>query len=105
MKVSALIITYDHERYIADAIDGALRQETNFDYEIVISEDCSTDETRAIVREYAADHPRIRARYSPRNLGAAQNFVHGYRACRGEYIAVLEGDDYWTSPKKLQKQA
>ncbi len=80
-------------------------QATDFDYEIVISEDCSTDETRAIVREYVANHPRIRARYSARNLGAARNFVDGYRACRGEYIALLKGDDYWTSPEKLKKQA
>ena len=103
MKVSALIITYNQERYIAAAIDSALMQETAFDYEIVISEDCSTDGTRAIVRDYEARFPQIRARYSPRNLGAAQNFANAYHACQGEYISLLEGDDYWISPQKLQK--
>jgi glycosyltransferase involved in cell wall biosynthesis len=105
MKVSALIITYNQERYIAAAIDSALMQETDSEYEIVISEDCSSDGTRAIVRDYEARFPRIRARYSPRNLGAAENFVRAYHACQGEYIAMLEGDDYWISPQKLQKQA
>ena len=105
MKVSALIITYNQERYISAAIDSALMQETDFEYEIVISEDCSSDGTRAIVRDYEARFPQIRARYSPRNLGAAENFVLAYHTCQGEYIALLEGDDYWISPQKLQKQA
>lgn len=106
MKVSALIITYNQERYIAQAIESALMQETDFDYEVVISEDCSPDGTRAIVQDYEARHPgRIRVDYSPRNLGGVENFVLSFRGCRGEYVALLEGDDYWTSPRKLQAQA
>ncbi len=105
MKVSALIVTYNHEPYIAHAIEGALMQETDFDFEIVISEDCSTDGTRAIVEEYEARYPdRIRVFYSPTNLGGVRNFVDTYRECRGEYVALLEGDDYWTAPEKLQRQ-
>jgi glycosyltransferase involved in cell wall biosynthesis len=105
VKVSALITTYNQERYIAEAIESALRQRTNFPYEIVISEDCSTDGTRGIVRSYeAAQRDRIRVLYSHTNLGGVENFVAAWHDCRGRYIALLEGDDYWTSDLKLQKQ-
>jgi hypothetical protein len=106
MKVSALIVAYNHEPYIAQAIEGALMQETDFDYEVVISEDCSTDGTRAVVEDYEARYPdRIRVFYSPQNLGGVKNFVDTYAECRGDYVALLEGDDYWTAPEKLQRQA
>jgi len=106
MKVSALIVTYNQERYVAEAIESALRQQASFPYEIVISEDCSTDGTREIVRAYEAGNPgRIHVLYSARNLGGVENFVAAWHACRGEYVALLEGDDYWTSEDKIQKQA
>lgn len=105
MRVSALIVTYNQERYVAEAIESALRQEIDLPYEIVISEDCSTDNTRSIVRSYEHRYPdRIRVLYSPRNLGGVENFVAAWHECRGQYIALLEGDDYWTSPRKLWKQ-
>ena len=105
MNVSVLIITYNHARVIADAIDSALGQVTSFPYEIVVSEDCSTDGTREIVEQYERRHPEhIHVLYSARNLGGTENFVDAYRVCRGEYVALLEGDDYWTSPSKLEKQ-
>jgi glycosyltransferase involved in cell wall biosynthesis len=105
MKVSVQVITYNHEKYIAQAIESVLMQEVNFDYEIVIGEDCSTDKTREIVLAYQEKHPdKIRALLRERNLGGMKNVVETFNACRGEYIAALEGDDYWTSPHKLQKQ-
>lgn len=104
-KVSVCMVTYNQERYIAQAIESVLAQETSFRIEIVIGEDCSTDSTRSIVRELAERHPdRIRPLFHERNLGGKQNFMRTYDACRGEYMAILEGDDYWTCPQKLQRQ-
>lgn len=105
MKVSVLMITYNHENFIAQAIDGVLMQQVNFDYELVIGEDCSTDNTRDIVIGYQKRHPdKIRLLLPEKNLGGKKNFIQAYKACQGEYIALLDGDDYWTSPHKLQKQ-
>lgn len=105
MKLSVLMITYNHEHYLAKALESALMQQVDFEYEIVIGEDCSTDGTRGIVLEYQRRYPeRIRALLPERNLGMMRNFVATYQACRGEYVAQLEGDDYWSSPLKLQKQ-
>jgi glycosyltransferase involved in cell wall biosynthesis len=99
------MITYNHEKYVAQAIESALSQETGFDYEIVVGEDCSTDGTRAIVRNLQREHPnRIRLLLPEKSLGMIPNFVQTFQACRGEYVALLEGDDYWTDPHKLQKQ-
>lgn len=108
MKVSVLIVTYNHEKYIAQAIQSALDQETNFDYEIVIGEDCSTDNTRTIVTDFHSRFPdKIRVLLRETNLGGSgnRNFVQTLQSCQGEYVAICEGDDYWTSPDKLQKQA
>ncbi len=107
MKVSVSLITYNHERYIAQALEGVLMQQTDFDYEIVVGEDCSTDGTREIVREYQARYPeKIRTILPERNLGQGgmRILVETLRAARGEYVARLDGDDYWTSPHKLQRQ-
>jgi glycosyltransferase involved in cell wall biosynthesis len=98
--------TYNHEKYIAQAIESALMQKVNFDYEIVIGEDCSTDRTRDIVLSYQKRYPeRIRALLPEKNLGGMKNVIESFNACKGEYVAALEGDDYWTSPDKLRKQA
>ena len=99
------MIAYNVERYIAQAIDSVLMQEVDFDYETVIGEDCSTDGTRAIVEEYAARYPdRVRPLLRPQNLGMNRNFLETLLAVRGEFVALLDGDDYWTSPRKLQRQ-
>lgn len=104
--VSVAMITYNHEQYIAQAIESVLMQETDFPIELVIGEDCSTDGTRRIVQEYAAKHPNaIRLLLPTSNLGAIKNFIAVIEACRGQYIAFLEGDDFWTDPQKLQIQA
>jgi glycosyltransferase involved in cell wall biosynthesis len=104
-RVSVLIVTYNHERFIAQAIESALVQKTDFEYEIVIGEDCSTDSTRQIVQDYANHYPdKVRPLLHERNLGGSENFDRTLAECRGEFIAVLEGDDYWISAAKLQMQ-
>ena len=105
MKLSVSMITYNHERFIARAIESVLAQNVNFEYEIVIGEDCSTDSTRAVVEEFHRRYPdRIRPQLLDRNIGALRNFTRNIEACRGEYVAFLDGDDYWTATDKLQKQ-
>ena len=105
-KVSVLMITYNHEKFIAQAIESVLMQKTDFPFELVIGEDCSTDRTGEIVREYSRKYPEvIRAYVRERNLGMLENGRQVFFASRGKYLAALEGDDYWTSPRKLQVQA
>ncbi|HEX3035122.1 MAG TPA: glycosyltransferase [Thermodesulfobacteriota bacterium] len=105
MKVSVLIITYNHAKFIAQALDSVLMQKVNFDYEILISEDCSTDSTRDIIIGFQKRYPdRIRLLLSEQNLNSNEVIVRGIQASQGQYIALLDGDDYWTSPYKLQKQ-
>jgi glycosyltransferase involved in cell wall biosynthesis len=105
VKVSVLMITYNHESYISQAIESVLAQETDFQYELVIGEDCSKDNTRAIIANYQKAHPQIiKLLPSESNLGTHRNFLRTYKACQGKYIALLEGDDYWSAPDKLQKQ-
>ena len=99
------MLTYNHERFIAQAIESVLMQETNFPIELVIGEDCSTDGTREIVRWYAALYPETVCALLPeKNIGVHANFDAVLKNCRGTYIAMLEGDDYWTSTNKLQSQ-
>src|SRR6266446_6957695 len=114
MKVSVLVITYNQEDYISQALDSALMQQVDFDYEIVIGEDASDDRTREIVLDYQrryADRIRLFLRDPAtaeadraRGFGGKTNFVETFNACRGEYVALLDGDDYWISPHKLKKQ-
>lgn len=104
IKATVLLITYNHERYIRQSIDSALAQVTDFDYEILISDDCSTDGTRQILIDYAREHPdKIRLRLNQENQNSNEDFEQALLATKGEYIAFLEGDDYWTSVNKLQK--
>lgn len=105
MKVSVPLIAYNQEKFIAQAIEGVLMQRTTFDFELLVADDCSTDGTRAIVEQLAARDPRIRILPRPHNLGMNRNFRDALQACRGQYVATLEGDDYWTDPTKLQRQA
>jgi glycosyltransferase involved in cell wall biosynthesis len=105
--VSVLLVTYNHEKYVSQAIEGALMQKTDFEFEIVIGEDCSADRTREIVMEYALKYPKkIKALLHPKNLGAGGkiNSLTTLQKCKGKYIAICEGDDYWTDELKLQKQ-
>ena len=93
-------------RYIAEAIESVLAQQTSFGVELVLGEDCGTDRTAEICREYAAKYPdRIRLVTSPENVGWRRNYRRTFEACRGKYVAYLDGDDWWCDPRKLQMQA
>lgn len=106
IKVSVVMATYNHEKYIGHALESAINQKTDFKYEILVGEDCSTDGTAKIVKEYAEKYPdKINARIREKNLGMSGNIVDLMMAAKGEYIAFLEGDDYWIDENKLQKQA
>ena len=108
MKISVLVLTYNHEKHIAQALDSVLMQETNFEYEIIVAEDCSTDRTRSIVLDFKRRNPeKIRLVLPAKNLGCHGNrvFAQAFQLAQGEYVALLDGDDYWISPAKLQKQA
>lgn len=103
--VSVKVITYNHAEYISKCLDGILMQKTNFPFEIVIGEDCSTDGTREIVFDYAKKYPdTIRIITSDENVGMMKNSRRVFLAAKGKYIAFCEGDDYWIDPLKLQKQ-
>ncbi|OBJ59294.1 glycosyltransferase [Mycobacterium asiaticum] len=104
-KVSVVSITYNQEAYIRDALDGFVAQKTDFPVEVVIADDASTDTTPAIVREYAERYPVLfRPILRSENIGVYANFVQTLAAARGQYVALCEGDDFWTDPLKLAKQ-
>ncbi|MRS04686.1 glycosyltransferase, partial [bacterium] len=103
--VSVCMITYNHGPYIRQAIEGILKQKCSFPFEIIIGEDCSSDNTAEICREYASEYQIIKLLPSGTNLGMLPNFFRTIDACSGKYIAFCEGDDYWTDPGKLGKQA
>jgi glycosyltransferase involved in cell wall biosynthesis len=106
MKVSVLVLAYNQEPFVAQAVRSALEQDAGVNYEIVVGEDASTDRTREILTAIEREHrDRIRLLLPVSNRGMYENFVETLRACTGEYVALLEGDDYWTSPRKLRTQA
>ncbi|MCG3710616.1 glycosyltransferase [Aliarcobacter butzleri] len=103
--VSVYVITYNHEKYISEAIDSFLMQKTNFPFEIVIGEDCSTDNTRKILEEYKKKYPNIiKLIVSENNVGMHENGKRTIKECKGKYLAICEGDDYWIDKDKLQLQ-
>jgi glycosyltransferase involved in cell wall biosynthesis len=105
-KISVLMITYNHAPFIRQALDSVFAQTTDFSYEVVIGDDASTDGTGTILAEYAGNYPeRIRLLSRTANLGMNANFAATLEACQGEYVALLEGDDYWIGSKKLMQQA
>ena len=108
IMVSISCITYNHVSYIRQCIDGFLMQKTNFAFEVLIHDDASTDGTTEIIREYEAKYPDIiKPIYETENqwiLGRRGSAVFNFPRAQGKYIALCEGDDYWTDPYKLQKQ-
>lgn len=103
--VSVWMTTYNHERYIAQAIESVLMQKTSFPFELLIGEDCSTDNTGKICKDYAERHPGVIRLFSrAKNLGMIQNGLATLSEAKGKYVAILEGDDFWIDPLKLQKQ-
>lgn len=105
IDVSIVMPVYNHEKYIRQALESILEQETEYMYEILIGEDASTDNSKDIIKEFEEKYPgRIHAFYHRKNLGGTRNGYELYMAACGRYIAVLEGDDYWTDKHKIQKQ-
>ena len=103
--VSVSMITYNHEKYIAEAIEGVVMQKTTFPFELIIGEDFSADNTRAICIEYQKKYPDIiKLRLNDPNQGMMLNWINNIESGEGKYIALCDGDDYWTNPYKLQKQ-
>ncbi|MDR6762525.1 glycosyltransferase involved in cell wall biosynthesis [Flavobacterium sp. 2755] len=105
--VSVNMITYKHESYIEQAIKGILMQQTDFDYELIIADDCSPDRTEEIVNDLIKTHSqgsKIKYFRHKKNIGMQANGIFAFNQCSGKYVALCEGDDYWTDPLKLQKQ-
>jgi hypothetical protein len=103
--VSVLIITYNHQAYIAQALDSVLAQRAYRDFEVVVSEDRSTDSTFEIVERYAGQDSRIRVIRSEQNLHSNEVIARAIRAAQGRYVCMLDGDDYWLGVDRLENQA
>lgn len=105
IAVSVVCATYNHENYIRQALDSIVMQKTSFRFEVLVGEDCSTDKTRDILKEYEDNYPDLfKMYYRNKNLGATMNEYELFMDAKGKYIAALELDDFWTDPLKLQKQ-
>jgi glycosyltransferase involved in cell wall biosynthesis len=105
MKLSICCITYNHSKFVEQALQSFLQQVTNFDFEIIVSDDLSPDGTAEIIESIVAQHPhRINFLKNEINIGMIPNFKKALRACKGEYIALCESDDFWTDAYKLQRQ-
>lgn len=104
-RLSVLVTIYNQRPYIAEALRSVLAQETHAELEILVGVDQSTDGSEEIAREFERSHPgTLRVFYRSKRLGLIENFRRLYREARGEYRALLEGDDYWTDPLKLERQ-
>jgi glycosyltransferase involved in cell wall biosynthesis len=101
-KTSILLITYNQEKFIRQALDSVLMQQTDFPIEVVVADDYSQDSTFAIAREYQARADNVRLLPSEEKIGITRNIQRGFAACQGKYVAMLEGDDYWISPNKVK---
>ena len=105
--VSVVMITYGHEEFISQAINSILEQECNFEFELIVANDHSPDETDKVVVELINRHPKgksVRYFNHDENIGMAANFAYALYEAKGEFIAICEGDDYWIDPTKLQRQ-
>ena len=108
IKVSVIVHTYNHEKYIRQTLDSILNQQVNFEFEVIVGDDASPDSTPKIIQEYQHKFPDIiKPLLHPKNLGGygKGNTLATLAVCKGQYIAAMDGDDYWTNPLKLQKQA
>ncbi|MEA5457483.1 glycosyltransferase family 2 protein [Arcicella sp. LKC2W] len=107
IKVSVIVHTYNHENFIRQTLDSILNQEVNFEYEVIVGDDASPDSTPQIIKEYQQKFPEIiKPMLHPKNLGGfgKNNTLATLSVCKGQYIAAMDGDDYWINPHKLQKQ-
>ncbi len=105
LKVSVISISFNQEKYVGQALKSMLDQKTDFDYEVIIADDKSTDSTPSIIQQYAKEYPdRLKPIFRSRNLGPASNFIDALKSTKSQYIAICEADDYWTDTTKLQQQ-
>ncbi len=103
--ISVFMLAYNHEKYISQAIQSILDQKTDIAFELVIGEDCSTDNTRAIILDFQQRYPQIiRVIENTTNVGMHENFLRTLFSCTGKYLCICEGDDYWEHPDKLNIQ-
>lgn len=106
IKVSVIVLAYNRENFITNALDSIVKQKVDFPFEVVVGEDCSTDNTARICMEYQEKYPDIvKVTRNKENLGLLDNFVSAYNRCKGEYIAICDADDFWINKHKLQIQA
>ncbi len=104
-KVSVCVVTYNQEKYIRQCLQSIVDQETDFDFEVIVSDDCSADGTRAIVQGFAEKYPRVvKPIFHEKNIGAFKNFVSTHNIANGAYVCHMDGDDYWLEGK-LQYQS
>lgn len=104
MKISIILITYNQEKYIRQAVESILMQHFTGEIEIIVADDCSTDNTCDIIRSYESQTPfKFRFLERTANLGISKNYQRAFAACKGKYIAILEGDDYWCNSLRLKK--
>lgn len=104
-KVTILITTFNLEKYINQAIDSLLMQETTFPYRILIADDCSTDRTQSIIANYEEKYPEIiTVLRNQKNIGSLANSNNAFEHCKSEYFSFLDGDDYWLNKDRLEKQ-
>lgn len=104
-KVTIITTTYNQEKYIKQSLDSFIMQETNFSFQILVSDDCSTDNTREIINSYKIKYPDIiKPIFNDKNLGPMNNFIETLSKASTEYVALCDGDDFWTDKHKLQKQ-
>lgn len=107
IQVTVIMVTYNHEKYIAEAIEGVLMQEVDFPIELIVADDCSPDGTPEIIQNVIDNHPKghwVNYTRHQMNKGMMPNFIWALEKAKGKYIALCEGDDYWVDPLKLQKQ-
>ena len=103
-QVSIIVCTYNQEQYIAQTLDSILMQQCNFDIEVLVGEDCGTDNTRRICAEYAQKYQQVKLLDRPHNLGKQRNFFDALCQARGKYVSMCDGDDYWQDELMLQKE-
>lgn len=104
IDVSIILVTYNHESYVKEALDSILKQRVDFEYEIVFADDCSTDSTKEIIKSYDSVIDNKQYLFSDVNRGNTKNVMNAYLHCNGRYIVTLEGDDYWYSDEKIFTQ-
>jgi glycosyltransferase involved in cell wall biosynthesis len=106
MPLDVVLVSHNQERFIERAVDSILCQKGAFQIRIIVADDDSTDSTMSILRRYAEQHPEIAFIFLPQTsrLGVTKNYLRAFQACNSEFVAVLEGDDYWRSPRKLALQ-